>query len=99
MKKAVISAALFLLPFEAGAVIRYLVQDMTCDAVHEAIERDGAVILYRQASTSGLPLYNRYVSSGEFCPSGQRAARSSVATADTQSCPVSTCEDANRPSS
>ena len=99
MKRAVILAVISLFPFEAAAIVRYLVQDMTCADVHEAIERDGAAILYRKASANSLPLYNRYVSSAEFCPSGQRIARASVATADTQSCPVTKCEDANRASS
>ena len=72
-----------LLPFEAHAIVRYLVQDMTCQEVQQAIERDGAAILYRKASASGLPLYNRYVRTGDFCEAGQKIARSSVATADT----------------
>ncbi len=97
MKRAVAVLAVMLLPFEAHAIVRYLVQDMTCQEVQQAIERDGAAILYRKASASGLPLYNRYVRTGDFCEAGQKIARSSVSTADTDKCAVSKCEDQNRP--
>ena len=59
MKRAVILAVVSLFPFEAAAIVRYLVQDMTCADVHEAIERDGAAILYRKASSNGLPCARR----------------------------------------
>ena len=96
MKRTVIAALVLLVPFEAHAIVRYLVQDMTCDEVQEAIKRDGEAILYRQASASGLPLYGRYVSGAAFCKSGQKIASASVATADAKNCNVSRCEDANR---
>lgn len=96
MKRAFIIGLFFLVPANAHAIVRYLVQDMTCDEVHEAIERDGQAILYRQASASGLPLYNRYVSGADFCKSGQKLVRESVATADTKNCSVNRCEEANR---
>jgi hypothetical protein len=97
MKRTVITALVFLVPFEANAIIRYLVQDMTCDEVQEAIKRDGEAILYRQASAGGQPLYDRYVSGANYCKGGQKIARASVATADTKNCSVSKCEDSNRP--
>jgi len=97
MKRAAIAALVFLVPFPATAIVRYMVQDMRCDEVQEAIDRDGAAILYRQASASGVPLYDRYVKSAEFCEAGQKAARSSVATADSKNCKVIKCEDVNRP--
>ena len=84
MKRKLIIGLVFLIPFEAHAIVRYLVQDMTCDEVNEAIERDGQAILYRQASESGLPLYNRYVSGAKFCTDGQKLVCESVATADTK---------------
>ncbi len=97
MNRVWLALLVLLIPFEANAIVRYLVQDMTCDEVQGAIERDGAAILYRKASASGVPLYNRYVSGPEFCETGQKIARASVATADSNSCSVSTCEDVNRP--
>lgn len=96
MKRTFIIGLFFLVPFEAHAIVRYLVQDMTCDEVTEAIERDGQAILYRQASASGLPLYSRYVSGAKFCKGGQKIVRESVATADTKDCSVTRCEDATR---
>ncbi len=97
MKRAVIATMALLIPLPANAIVRYMVQNMTCDEVHEAIDRDGAAILYRQATASGLPLYNRYVKSAEFCEVGEKIANSSVATADTQSCKVIKCERVSRP--
>ena len=96
MKRIALAVVVLLIPFEASAVVRYLVQDMTCAEVQEALERDGAAILYRQATSSGLPIYDRYVKSGDFCDSGQNISRASVPTADTNRCRVSKCIDVNR---
>jgi hypothetical protein len=96
MKRTALAAIFALVSFEASALVRYMVQNMTCAEVQEAVERDGAAILYRQATASGIPLYDRYVRSEEFCEGGETASRASVPTADTQSCRVSKCVDASR---
>ena len=96
MKRIALAVVVSLSSFEASAVVRYLVQDMTCAEVQEAIERDGAAILYRQATGSGIPIYDRYVKNGDLCESGQNISRASVPTADTDRCRVSKCVDANR---
>ena len=96
MKRIALAVVVSLISFEASAVVRYLVQDMTCAEVQEAIERDGVAILYRQATSSGLPIYDRYVKGEEFCDSGQNTSRASVPTADTDRCRVSKCVNVNR---
>ena len=78
MKRIAAAVVILLVPFEASAVVRYLVKDMTCAEVQEALERDGTAILYRQATSSGLPIYDRYVKSDDFCDSGQNISRASV---------------------
>lgn len=96
MKKFVVTAILVLLPVEAGAIVRYMVQDMTCAEVQDAVSRDGVAILYRKSGQSGVPLYDRYVANESFCEGGQNAIRASVPTADTQSCRISKCVDESR---
>ena len=96
MKRIAAAVVVLLIPIDALAVVRYLVQDMTCAEVQEVIERDGVTILYRQATSSGLPIYDRYVKNGDLCDSGQDSSRASVPTADTDRCRVSKCIDQNR---
>lgn len=96
MKKLVLATVAALTPVEASAIVRYMVQDMTCAEVQDAVNRDGVAILYRKSGSSGVPLYDRYVANESFCRAGQDAIKESVPTADTQSCRVSKCVDASR---
>lgn len=96
MQKYVVAAILALMPVEASAIVRYMVQDMTCAEVQDSVTRDGVAILYRKAGSSGVPLYDRYVANQSFCQAGQDTIKESVPTADTRSCRVSKCMDANR---
>jgi hypothetical protein len=96
VKKLVLAAALAVLaPGEAGAIVRYMVQDMTCTEVQDSVSRDGVAILYRKGG-KGVPIYDRYVADKSFCQSGQETIKESVPTADTQSCRVSKCLDGSR---
>jgi len=96
VKKFALTGILALAPFEASAIVRYMVQDMTCAEVQNSVDRDGVAILYRQAGKNGVPLYDRYVANGSFCQAGQETIKESVPTADTQNCRVSKCMDGNR---
>lgn len=96
MKKFFVACILAFMPVEASAIVRYMVQDMTCADVQASVNRDGVAILYRKSSSAGVPLYDRYVANASFCQSGQDTIKESVPTADTQSCRVSKCLDANR---
>ena len=96
MKKFVAAAILALMPVEASAIVRYMVQDMTCAEVKDAVNRDGVAILYRKSGNSGVPLYDRYVANDSFCQGGQDAIKECVPTADTQSCRIAKCMDASR---
>lgn len=96
MNKLVVAAIVVLLPAEAWAIVRYMVQDMTCQEVQSAVRRDGVAILYRKGSASGVPLYDRYVADKSFCQPGQDAISEAIPTADTQSCRVSKCLDGSR---
>ena len=96
MKKLILASIAVLAPAEASAIVRYMVQDMTCAEVQDSVSRDGVAILYRQAGKSGVPLYDRYVANDSFCQAGQDTIKESVPTADTRSCRISKCVDASR---
>lgn len=96
MKKLALAAAVAIWPVEASAIVRYMVQNMTCAEVQDAVSRDGTAILYRKATSSGVPLYDRYVANESLCQAGQRVVRESIPTADTQSCRVNKCMDESR---
>ncbi len=95
-KGIVFAALLSLMPGQASAIVRYMVQGMTCADVQGAVKRDGSAILYRQAAQSGVPLYDLYVANQSACQPGQATMRENVPTADTKSCPVEKCVDQSR---
>lgn len=75
----------------ASAISRYNSTTMTCDAVHERIAREGAVI-FRYPGRTGVTLYDRYVSGDRHCAGGEYAKSDSIPTKDTRSCPIRKCE-------
>ena len=89
-------AALFsIVSFDASAIVRYMVQGMSCVEVQDALNRDGTAILYRQG-TSGVTLYDRFVKDGSFCAAGFVAARERIKAADTDDCRVTKCIEVRR---
>lgn len=84
------------LAFPAGdalAINRYSSASMTCAAIHDALNRERAVILlYSTPSSGGAPLYDRYVIDGARCSSGTEAAGSLVPALDG-GCPVLYCQE------
>ena len=96
MKRLALAVLLGIAPVEAWAIVRYMVQDMTCAEVQDAVQRDGVAILYRKAGNAGVPIYDRYVANQSFCQPGQQTIKETVPTADTRSCRVSKCIDENR---
>jgi hypothetical protein len=80
---------------DASAVVRYMVQGMTCAEVQQALDRDGVAILYRQAE-SGVALYDRFVKDESFCQVDYTAASERILVADTDACPVRKCIEVRR---
>jgi hypothetical protein len=95
MSRLALSAVFSIVSFDASAIVRYMVQDMTCQQVQEAVDRDGVAILYRQGK-SGVTLYDRFVSDVSFCATGFSTAREGISTADTDDCRVTKCIEARR---
>jgi hypothetical protein len=89
------AAILSIASSDASAIVRYMVQGMTCAEVQEALDRDGIAILYRQGE-SGVVLYDRFVKDGAFCRASSTTARETITVADTDECPVSKCIDVRR---
>lgn len=91
-----LAAALFtMVSFDASAIVRYLVQNMSCAEMQEVLERDGTAIFYRQGS-SGVRLYDRFVRDDSFCATGYTSARERIAAADTEDCRVTKCVEQRR---
>lgn len=80
---------------DASAVVRYMVQGMSCAEVQAAIDRDGVAILYRQGK-SDAALYDRFVRDGSFCATGYSAARERINVSDTDNCRVTKCIETSR---
>jgi hypothetical protein len=80
---------------EASAIVRYMVQGMTCAEVQQALDRDGIAILYRQGE-SGIVLYDRFVKDGSLCQALTTTASEKIAVADTDECPVRKCIEVRR---
>jgi hypothetical protein len=93
--RLVATVLLSLVAFDAEAVVRYLVADMSCAEVEQALERDGAAVLYRKGK-SGAALYDRFVGDVSSCPTGGTTTREGVAVADTDDCRLMKCIDARR---
>jgi hypothetical protein len=95
MLRMVATLMLSSLAFDAGAAVRYLVANMSCAEVQQALERDGAAVLYRKGK-SGVALYDRFVGDSSACPAGGTTTREGVAVADTDDCRLMKCIDARR---
>ena len=72
MKTILLAACMTLVAAEAQAISRYDPTHMSCGKVQATIARQGAVILrYQSTRVPGLPLYDRYVQSQQFCTMGE----------------------------
>ncbi len=93
--RVAVAALMTLIATDAGAIVRYMVQGMTCAEVQEALSRDGVAILYRRGE-SGIALYDRFVKDASFCSTGSTTAREQIAVADTDRCSVAKCVEVQR---
>ena len=95
MLRLAVAAFFSLASSGASAVVRYMVQDMTCAQVQDALERDGVAVLYRQGK-SGVTLYDRFVADGSYCATGFSPAHEGIGAADTPACRVTKCIETSR---
>ena len=95
MPRLVASIVLSFICCDAGAAVRYLVANMSCAEVQQALERDRAAIVYRKGK-SGAALYDRFVDGNSACPAGTAATTEGIAVADTDDCKLTKCIDVRR---
>ncbi|NGO55480.1 hypothetical protein [Allomesorhizobium camelthorni] len=95
MTRLAMAVIFTLASFDASAIVRYMVQGMTCGEVQEALDRDGIAILYRQGQ-SGVVLYDRFVKDESYCRALSTTASERIAVADTNECPVRKCIELRR---
>ena len=95
MNRLVVAAIFSMMSFDASAIVRYMVEGMTCAEVKDALDRDGLAILFRK-SQSGVTLYDRFVKDGSFCSAGYTSAGERISSADTDNCRVTKCIEAQR---
>jgi hypothetical protein len=95
MSRLIATVLLCSMAFNADAAVRYLVANMSCAEVEQALERDGSAILYRKGK-SGIALYDRFVGDSSLCPAGGTTTKEAVAVADTDDCRLMKCIDLRR---
>ena len=95
MVRLAVAMLFTIVSFDAQAIVRYMVQGMTCREVHDALDRDGVAVLYRQGK-SGIALYDRFVKDASFCATGYTTAREGIEVADMVDCRVVKCIEARR---
>ena len=95
MSRFLLVALFSMVSFDASAIVRYMVQGMSCAEMHEALDRDGRAIFYRKGR-SGATLYDRFVKDETFCPAGYTTASEGIEAADTDDCRVAKCIEARR---
>ena len=66
---------------------------LSCDALLDIIDERGAVIVKSRSLRSNVMLSERYVSNRGFCFSEEIISRRTIATRDTDRCPVNLCTD------
>jgi len=93
MKTILLAACMTLVAAQAQAISRYDPTHMSCGKVQATIARQGAVILrYQSTRVPGVPLYDRYVQSQQFCTMSEVMTRAYVPSADSKSCLVYNCK-------
>ena len=62
MKRSLLAAAFCLVAFEASALERYDIDNMTCEQIQAIVAKDGlATLRYRSKRSFSLPIYDTYV--------------------------------------
>jgi hypothetical protein len=96
MKRLLVAAAFCLAAFEASALERYDIDNMTCAQIQAIVAADGkATLRYRSKRSFSLPLYDTYVSGQKACQNSEVALRSGVPSTDRKYCPVYRCVESS----
>lgn len=73
---------------------RLYASSVTCQQIKSTPEREGAAIVHYQShNSSGLSLFDRFVSSANYCESAKRALPIAINTRDTTTCKIPVCRE------
>jgi hypothetical protein len=96
MRRLLVAAAFSLVAFQAQALTRYDIDNMTCAEIQAQVKTDGSAILrYRSTRNFSLPLYDTYVSGQSSCANSEVALRTGVPSTDKKYCPVYKCVESS----
>jgi hypothetical protein len=96
MRRLLLAAAFSLVAFQASALTRYDIDDMTCAEIQALVKTDGSASLrYHSTRNFSLPLYDTYVSGQQSCDNSEVALRTGVPSTDKKYCPVYKCVQSN----
>lgn len=88
------AAAIILFSTGAEAISRYTATTMSCARAQSIVASRGEVLFdYRSPYDPGARLFDRFVSSGSYCPRGQYVAGAFIPTADNPYCALQRCID------
>ena len=91
LKQLLAAVAVSLIASDALAISRHDITNMVCASVQALIETEGEVILTYRRGILGLPIYDRFVKSRQYCGSNEVIRRTGLATTDAKYCQVSKC--------
>jgi hypothetical protein len=87
-----VTLSIILAASHASAVPQLTSTTMTCAALKAAVSRAGAAIVRHQSQRMpGVPLYDRYVRSSQFCSGNDVIELDYVPAKDTASCALKKC--------
>ena len=96
MKRLLVAAVFWLVAFEASALTRYDIDNMTCAQIQALVAADGSAIAALSSKRYfSLPLYDTYVSGQKSCDDGEVALRTGVPSTDQKYCPVYKCVESS----
>jgi len=94
LKSLAIAFFLLAMTVDAFAISRRDVSNMSCQQTQALVRSEGEVILrFRSPRNRSAVLYDRYVSDGRYCGSGEQLTRASASSADNEYCPLRKCAD------
>mgnify|MGYP003674875695 CR=1 FL=1 len=92
MTRFLLLLSLIVISAPANAINRYDTTGMSCSRIQSVLESEHSAILrYPSSRNPSLSLYDRYVSTSQYCGPGSRASIATVPSSDSKTCRVHKC--------
>lgn len=92
MSRIFLLLSLIIISAPANAINRYDTTGMSCNRIQSVLESEHSAILrYPSSRNPSLTLYDRYVSTSQYCGPGSRASITTVPSSDSKMCRVHIC--------